>query len=77
MFVSRSNWGRLGQSAFWHQDMSLVLANINNFIKYGRSKGAKLLKFNMFYYSFRAAEFAQQIIIQTKPKLQMSCASKT
>ena len=52
-----------------HQEMPLALANINNFIKYGRSKGARLLKFHVFHCSFGAAEFAQQITINVRQKL--------
>lgn len=40
-----------------HQEMSLILANVHNFIKYGTSKGAELFKFRLCYFIYELIIF--------------------
>ena len=52
-----------------HQEMLLVPANINNFTKYGRSKGANLLKFHLFYCIFSTIMFHEHWRPRGRPKI--------
>ena len=55
--------------AYKHQEMSLVLANINNFTKYGRSKGPKVLKFHVCYCIFESIMFHENGLPRRTPKI--------
>ena len=56
--------------------MSFVLANITNFTKYGRSKGANLLKSHMVYCIFESMMFHENGRPRRRPKIAICSFEK-